>query len=98
CALLAIAIGLERLQLRSHSMIHNIGALVVTGIAAALTLLGLFIAEMPMITTVDIGGVFFNLILLGYALPAILALLLSYAVARHRPRAYANTIAGFALV
>ena len=98
CALLAMAIGLERLRLRSHSVVHNIGALVVTAIAALLIVFGLLIAEMPMVTSVDIGGLFFNLILLGYALPAILMLLLSYAVAGHRPRAYANTIAGGALV
>ena len=41
---------------------------------------------------------FINLLLLGYALPAVLALLLSYAVAGHRPAAYANTIAAGALV
>jgi uncharacterized membrane protein len=39
-----------------------------------------------------------NLLLLGYALPAILALILSHTVAGHRPRAYANSIAGGALV
>src|SRR5258708_20925045 len=98
CALLALAIGLERLRLRSGSVIHNIGALVITAIASALIVLGLLIAEMPMVTSVDIGGLFFNLILLAYALPAILMLLLSYAVAGHRPKAYANTLAGGALV
>ncbi len=41
---------------------------------------------------------FFNLLLLGYALPAVLALLLSYAVAGRRPAGYANTIAAGALV
>jgi uncharacterized membrane protein len=97
-ALLALAIGLERLRLRSHSVIHNIGAMVITAIAAFMIVVGLLIVEMPMITSVDIGGPFFNLILLGYALPAILMLLLSYAVAGHRPGAYANTIAGGALV
>jgi uncharacterized membrane protein len=39
-----------------------------------------------------------NLLLLGYALPAVLALLLSYAVAGRRKPAYGNTIAGGALV
>jgi hypothetical protein len=33
CSMLAIAIGLERLRVRTGSIIHNIGALVVTGIA-----------------------------------------------------------------
>jgi hypothetical protein len=34
-----------------------------------------------------------NLLLLGYVLPAVLMLLLSYAVARHRSTAYANSLA-----
>ena len=51
-----------------------------------------------MIWPIDVGGVFFNLLLLGYAMPAVLALLLSYAVAGQRPARYANTIAAFALV
>ena len=97
-ALLAIAIGLERLRLRSHSVVHNIGAVVVTVIAAAVTVLGLLTTEMPLVTGHSVGGHVFNLILLGYAFPAVLALLLSYAVAGHRPRAYTNTIAAAALV
>jgi uncharacterized membrane protein len=98
CALLALAIGLERLRLRSGSVVHNIGALVITAMAAVLIVFGLLSAVMPMFTYADIRGLFFNQILLGYALPAILALLLSYAVAGHRPKLYANTIAAGALV
>src|SRR5262249_20099348 len=98
CVLLALAIGLERLRLRSRSVVHDIGALVITGAAAVLIVFALLIGEMPMLTYPDIRGVFFHQILLGYALPAILALLLSYAVAGHRPKPYANAIAGGALV
>jgi uncharacterized membrane protein len=97
-ALLALAIGLERLRLRSHSVVHNVGALAVTALAMAVIVFGLLTTEMPMVTGQSVGGYVFNLILLGYALPAILALLLSYAVAGHRPTIYANTIAGTALV
>jgi uncharacterized membrane protein len=60
--------------------------------------LGLLLLENPMLRSIDVGGVVINLLLLGYALPAVLALLLSYAVAGHRPVAYANTIAAAALV
>jgi len=35
----------------------------------------------------DVGGRFLNLLLLGYAMPAVLALLLSYAVAGRRAAA-----------
>ena len=97
CVTLAMAIGLERLWLRSGSIVHNIGAVVLTVIAAAISLGGLMLLENPLIWHVDVGGPVFNLILLGYGLPALLMLLLSYAAAGHRPTAYANTIAGGAL-
>jgi uncharacterized membrane protein len=47
---------------------------------------------------IDVGGVFMNLLLLAYALPAVLALLFSYAVAGRRPASYANSIAAGALI
>jgi uncharacterized membrane protein len=93
-----MAIGLERLRLRSGSVVHNIGAIALTLLAGAATVLGLFMLDNPLIWRIDVGGVVFNLLLLGYALPAVLALLLSYAVAGHRPSSYANTIAAGALV
>ncbi|MGV7219068.1 DUF2339 domain-containing protein [Bradyrhizobium sp. UFLA05-112] len=99
CVTLAMAIGLERLRLRSHSIVHNVGAVVLTVIAGLISVFGLLILENPwLFSSVDVGGLVFNLLLLGYALPAVLMLLLSYAVAGHRPTAYANTIAGGALV
>jgi len=51
-----------------------------------------------MLWPIDVGGSLINLLLLAYALPAVLALFLSYAVAGRRPAAYANTIAAAALV
>ncbi|TFV69681.1 DUF2339 domain-containing protein [Bradyrhizobium frederickii] len=99
CVTLAMAIGLERLRLRSHSIVHNVGAVVLTAIAGFISVFGLLILENPMLlSSVNVGGLVFNLLLLGYALPAVLMLLLSYAVAGHRSVAYANTIAGGALV
>ncbi|TQF32196.1 DUF2339 domain-containing protein [Bradyrhizobium sp. UNPA324] len=99
CITLAMAIGLERLRLRSHSIVHNVGAVALTAIAGLISVFGLLILENPLLfSSVNVGGFAFNLLLLGYALPAVLMLLLSYAVAGHRPVAYANTIAGGALV
>ena len=98
CAALAMAIGLERLRIRTGSMVHNLGAIVLTLFAGAATVIGLMVLETPILWPTDVGGVFFNLLLLGYALPAVLALLLSYAVAGRRPAGYANTIAAGALV
>ncbi|MDB5505029.1 MAG: hypothetical protein JWR89_4931, partial [Tardiphaga sp.] len=98
CVALAMAIGLERLRIRSGSIVHNVSAVLLTLFAGAATIGGLLLLEMPMFWPHDVGGLIFNEILLGYALPAVLALLLSYAVAGRRAVSYANTIAGFALV
>ena len=98
CVTLALAIGLERLRIRSGSIVHNIGAILLTVFAGLATLFGLFALENPLFWSEDVGGSFINLLLLGYAGPAVLALLLSYAVAGRRPAGYANTIAAGALV
>ena len=98
CVALAMAIGLERLRIRTGSIIHNVSAILLTVFAGLATVFGLMLLETPILWSTDVGGVFFNLLLLGYALPAVLALLLSYAVAGRRRAGYANTIAAGALV
>jgi uncharacterized membrane protein len=98
CASLAMAIGLERLRIRSGSVIHNIGAVLLTVFAGLATVLGLLFWDNPGIWRIVIDGEFINQILLGYAAPAVLALLLSYAVAGQRIAAYANSIAAAALI
>src|SRR5258708_11092136 len=98
CVALAMAIGLERLRIRSGSIVHNISAILLTVFAGLATVFGLMLLETPILWPIDVGGVFINLLLLAYALPAVLALLLSYAVAGRRPASYANTIAAGALV
>jgi uncharacterized membrane protein len=98
CVALAMAIGLERLRIRTGSIVHNVSAVLLTAFAGLATVFGLLLLDNPAIWPINIGGVFINLILLGYALPAVLALLLSYAVAGRRSAGYANTIAAGALV
>ena len=98
CTALAMAIGLERLRIRSKSVVHNVSAVLLTVYAGVATLFGLMLLETPMLWATNVGGVFINLLLLGYALPAILALLLAYAVAGRRSAWYANTIAAGALI
>jgi uncharacterized membrane protein len=98
CSTLAMAIGLERLRIRSQSVVHSVSAILLTIYAGLCIVFGLMLLETPILWSTDVGGLFINLLLLGYALPAILALLLSYAVAGRRPAWYANTIAAFALV
>lgn len=98
CVALAMAIGLERLRLRTGSVVHNAGAILLTAFAGLATVGGLLLLEQPLLWTIDVGGRFINLLLLAYALPALLALLLSYAVAGRRPAAYANALAAGALI
>ena len=98
CVALAMAIGLERLRVRTGSVIHNAGAVLLTAFAGLAALFGLMALENPILWYIDVGGAVINLLLLGYALPAVLALLLSYAVAGRRPVSYANTIAAGALI
>ena len=98
CVALAMAIGLERLRIRTGSIIHNVSAILLTVFAGLATVFGLMLLETPILWPRNVGGVFLNLLLLGYALPAVLALLLSYAVAGRRRAGYANTIAAGALI
>ena len=98
CVALAMAIGLERLWLRTGSVIHNGGAILLTVFAGAACVFGLLGLENPILSPIDVGGAVINVLLLAYALPALLALLLSYAVAGRRRVEYANTIAAGALV
>ena len=86
CVALAMAIGLERLRIRTGSVVHNAGAVLLTVFAGLAAVFGLMGLENPVLWPIDVGGGFINLLLLGYALPAVLALLLSYAVAGRRPR------------
>jgi uncharacterized membrane protein len=98
CVALAMAIGLERLRLRSHSIVHNVGAVLLTVFAGLASVFGLLLLENPLFWWSQVSGEFINALILGYALPSILMLLLSYAVAGQRTRIYANTIAAGALI
>ena len=98
CVALAMAIGLERLRIRTGSIVHNVGAVLLTVYAGLATVFVLMLLETPIFWPTNVGGVFINLLLLAYAMPAVLALLLSYAVAGRRRAAYGNTIAAGALI
>jgi uncharacterized membrane protein len=98
CVALAMAIGLERLRIRTGSIVHNVGAVLLTAFAGLAAIFGLLFLDNPAIWPIAIGHEFINQILLGYAMPAVLALLLSYAVAGQRSAYYANSIAAAALI
>lgn len=98
CVCLAMAIGLERLRMLSHSVVHNVSAILLTVYAIIAIVFGLMLWEMPLFSSQDVGGLFVNLILLGYAVPAVLALLLSRIVAGRRRPFYGNALAGLSLL
>ena len=99
---LAMTIGLERLRLRTNSVVHNIGALLVFALTLVAIVFGLALALNPQFTGRPVGGTFFNLVLLGYGIPAILAAILALVARDSRPLAYravAATVAvGLALM
>jgi len=85
---LALAIGLERLRGRTHNIIHDAGAVIVAGLALGGIVFGLMIGENPLFTGEPVGGALFNLILLGYGLPAVLAIALALIARTTRPMPY----------
>src|ERR1700754_2761672 len=75
---LALVIGLERLRARTHSVVDNVGAIVIAAFTLAGIVFGLFLIENPLLSGQWMGDApFFNLILLGYGLPAVLAITLA---------------------
>ncbi len=98
CVGLAATIGLERLRLRSHSIVHNVGALVIGGLTLAVIVFGLCLISNPFFEPTTAGGPFFNLILLGYGIPAVLAAGLAFAARANRPPAYRYMAATTAVV
>jgi uncharacterized membrane protein len=95
---LAMTIGLEHLRGRSQSIIHNIAAIAIAAgtLIAIVTGLGLF--RNPLLTGEPVGGPFFNLILLGYGLPAFLSIVLAIHAKDVRPMPYRVVAAATAVI
>jgi uncharacterized membrane protein len=83
-----MVIGLERLRLRSHSVVHDVAALAIAALTLAATVLGLGMIENPLFTGEPVEGRFVNLILLGYGLPAVLTAILALVSRGVRPKEY----------
>ena len=98
CVWLAMAIGLEHLRVRTASIVHNIAALLIAGLAALSIVFGLWAHSNPMLTGEPVGGPFINLVLLGYGAPAVLALVLALRTREVRPAAYRACAATIAVV
>jgi uncharacterized membrane protein len=90
---LALSIGLERIYLRSRSIVHAAGALAISAMALVAIVLGLLTTQNPMMTGRPVGGAFINLVLLGYAVPALLGAVLARIVRNHRPPPYRTVAA-----
>lgn len=98
CVGMAMAIGLEHVYRRSRSVVHGAGAIVVFGFTLAVIALGLLLDQNPLFVNRNVGGSFVNLLLLGYAIPALLAAVLARVVREHRPPAYRTVAAVTAIV
>lgn len=84
CVALAYAIGLERLRRVSASLVYEIGSLVLFAFAVLLAFAVLGFAN-PVATGDPIEGRFVNLLVLAYALPALLAFALNRVTRESRP-------------
>jgi uncharacterized membrane protein len=98
CTGLAMTIGLEHVRRRTGSIVHDIGALIVGALTCAGIVFGLLIAANPLHTGEPVGGIFFNLILLGYGFPAVLTITLALVTRDHRPMSYRWAAAALAFV
>src|SRR5262249_8073333 len=86
--LLALAIGLERLRGRTNNVVHDVGAIVVAALALFGIVFGLALNENPLLTGAPVGPAFVNLVLLGYGVPAVLAITLALVARTTRPMPY----------
>ena len=93
CFGLGFAIVLEKIRERTHSVVHNIGALVVTGLTLLAIAIGLGVAYNPSVSGQPVEGLVFNQIMLGYAIPAVLAAYLALITRETRPRWHSASLA-----
>ena len=85
---LAMTIGLERVRGRTRSVVHNAAALLIAALTLTAILSDLAFACAPYFHSIPVGGTLFNLALLGYGLPAVLAITLALIARTTRPIAY----------
>ncbi len=88
CVGLAMAIGLEHVRERTGSVVHNIGAQMVAAGTLLANVFGLFIWVNSVVTSDPVGGLVLNNILLGYGLPAVLAVVLALKTRGRRSKGY----------
>ena len=95
---LAMTIGLEHIRARTGSFIHNAAALIMAALTFAAVLADLIVgSSLQFIATPLPGGAFINEIMLGFGLPAVLAVTLALIARTTRPISY-RTVAAIAAV
>jgi uncharacterized membrane protein len=82
---LAMTIGLEHVRARTGSIVHDWGACVFGILAFIGVLISLGLNINPVFTAEPVGGMFFNTILLGYGIPAVLLGILARTIRYTRP-------------
>jgi uncharacterized membrane protein len=82
---LAMTIGLERIRARTGSIVHDVAARIIGSLAFLGILISLGLHFNPLFTGEPVGGVFFNALLLGYGIPAILMAILARVIRETRP-------------
>jgi uncharacterized membrane protein len=99
---LAMTIGLEHVRVRTGSIVHDIAARILGTLAFLGALIGIGLHFNPVFTGEPVGGLFFNTLLLGYGIPAVLMAMLARMICGTRPalayRVAAITAIGLALV
>ena len=85
---LAICIGLERLRVRSRSIVLDFGAQLIGMVTLAAIVFGLLFTTNPYFTDLPVGGTFFNLVLLGYGIPSALTAILALTTRTTRSLGY----------
>jgi len=98
CFGLGFAILLEKIRGRTGSVVHNIGALIVTGLTLLAIVIGLGVAYNPAFSGEAIAGLVFNQILLGYGITAVLTAYLALITRNTRPRWHSALLAIVAVV
>jgi uncharacterized membrane protein len=98
CAGLALAIGLEHVRGRTNSIVHDVGALLIAAVTFFAIAFGLWLGVNPALSGEPVGGPVVNLVLLGYGLPAVLAIALALVTRGRRPTAYCAFAASIAVL
>jgi uncharacterized membrane protein len=84
---LAMVIGMEHVRARVNSIVHDWGARIFAALAF-IGIIGLLFPQNPMVTGQAVGGMFFNYVLLGYGIPAVLIGVLARVIKSSRSQVY----------